>query len=254
MKAVIVSDVHIGKIKYGKIDPKTGVDNRVEDILKNIDQTIDYAIENKVEAYFILGDIYHSKRPVPFFRELFSSRISRVLENDIEVFILIGNHDQGKTISHDLTEMREISKHIKKLHIIDTPEVLEFNDSLLCFLPHVNKIEFNLRDEDYYDFNIKNIRELDKKASKSSKKHKFFFAHFGTNESQTGNSFDLGTIESKQQRVVPIKEFKKETWTKEELTQKLTKLYEKVRRRPFMSKIVSEIVEIEIELEQRSNI
>jgi len=214
MKAVIVSDIHIGKIKYGKMNSKTGVDTRVEDILRNMDQTIDYAIKNKIQAYFVLGDIYHNKRPVAYFRELFSSRISRILKNKIELFIILGNHDQGKTSSHDLVELREISDHIERLHILDSPEIIEFKDSLLCFLPHVNKVEFNLSDNDYYNFNIKYIRKFNKAALESSKKYKFFFAHFGTNESIAGNSFDLGTIESKKQRIIPLKEFDEKAWTK----------------------------------------
>lgn len=214
MKAVLISDIHIGRLKYGKLNTDTGVDLRTEDILNNIDQAIDYAVEKKAEAFFILGDIYHTKRPISQFRKLFSKKVNRILGNNIDLFIILGNHDQGKTSSHDLIEFRIIDEQINKLHVYDNPSSIEFQDSLLCFLPHVNKIEHNLSDEDYYSFNLKQIKELSSSAKKSNKEYKFFFAHFGTDKSIAGNSFDLGTIKSKKNRVVPLSEFDKKIWTK----------------------------------------
>jgi DNA repair exonuclease SbcCD nuclease subunit len=214
MKAVIISDTHLGKYKYGKVDVRTGLDLRTNDILKNIDSSIDFAIENKVDCFFIDGDFYHIKKPAPIFRKLLAARFGRILSSKIKLFLVLGNHDQGKTIGHDLVELFEMGSHIENLYVIDKPQMIEIEDCALCFLPHVNKIEFNLERDSYFEFFINSVKELTESAKSSKKKQKLFFGHFGTDKSVTGNSFDLGFVKDKSERVVPLDSFDKEVWTK----------------------------------------
>jgi len=213
MKAVIISDIHIGKYKYGKINTETGFDLRTEDILRNIDSSIDFAIKNKVDAFIIAGDFYHVKRPQSIFRKLIAARISRILRNNIETYLLLGNHDQGKTSGHDLVELLELSDQIKHLHVIDEPKTFEQGELLLCFLPCINKIDLNLKKEDDFEYNMNQIKFLSDEASKSDKKYKFFFGHFGTDNSMAGKSFDLGAVTHKE-RIIPLKVFDHEIWTR----------------------------------------
>lgn len=214
MRAVLISDIHIGRVKYGKINKNTGIDLRTEDILNNIDQSIEFAIKNKIEYFFILGDFYHTKRPLEIFRKLLAQKFKKILENKIKLFLLLGNHDQGKTSSHDLTELFEINSLIENFHVIENPVTFETDDCFLAFLPHVNKIEHNLKDEEYKDYNIKQIKELSAEAKKSDKKFKLFFAHFGTDKSMFGSSCDIGSVEPSNSRFVPLAEFKKDIWTR----------------------------------------
>ena len=104
MKAIILSDIHLGRYKYGKMDIQQGIDTRTQDILNNIDQMIEYAIKNKVDIIIITGDLYHIKRPDQVFRRLLTQKIEKMLANKFEVFIILGNHDQGRTKGHDLVE------------------------------------------------------------------------------------------------------------------------------------------------------
>lgn len=214
MRSVIVSDIHLGRYKYGKMDASSGLDFRTIDILRNIDKSIEYAIEKKANTFIIAGDFYHIKRPAYVFRQLLAARIEKILSAGIKLYLLLGNHDQGKTFGHDLVELREINKHIGNLFIIDKPTTIIEGDTLLSFLPFVNKIEYNLKDEDYYNFHLKHVRELSEIAKDNKCKYKLFFAHFGTDQSQVGKSFDLGSSEKNQQRVVPLAEFKSDIWTK----------------------------------------
>jgi len=214
MKIVITSDIHLGKYKYGKINNQTGYDLRTEDILNNLDAAINYAIKIKSDYFFILGDFYHTKRPHQIFRKLLASKISKILRNNIEVFLLIGNHDQGKTASHDLIELSEMRDLITKLHVIDQPQSFEFEDSLFCFLPCINKVDLNIKNEDEIKFSIDNIKKFTKEAEKSNKKNKIFLGHFGTDKSQAGKSFDLGTIETHSERVIQLKIFDPKIWSK----------------------------------------
>jgi exonuclease SbcD len=212
MKILTLSDTHIGRYKYGKIT-NTGNDSRTEDILNNIDQAIDYADKNKINIIVFDGDLYHEKKPSEIYKRLLAQRISRILSLKIEVFILTGNHDQGKTSAHNMSEMFEMSSHIELLNIIENPEIRTYDDFELYFFPHINRIDSNIAKEKFAEHQLENIRKLCSKAKKSKIKHKIFFGHFGTNVSKSGNSFDLGSMTDLDD-VVSISEFDKDVWNK----------------------------------------
>jgi len=213
MKLVVISDIHLGKYKYGKINVQTGLDLRTEDVMSNIDQSIDFAIQKNVDCFVIDGDFYHKKRPLSIFRKLLASRINRLLTAKIDTFLLLGNHDQGKTSGHDLTELSEVGDHIENLHTIDTPQIIKVEDTSLYFLPCTNKIDFD-RQEHEVEFNIKTINDFQKNPHKGKN---LFFGHFGTDKSIAGKGFDLGTVvdqDAKYVRVVPLSTFDPNFWTK----------------------------------------
>ena len=122
MKAVILSDIHLGRYKYGKIDVELGYDTRTHDILNNIDQVIEYAAKQNADMIIITGDFYHIKRPDQIFRRLMSQKIEKMLSFDFDVYLMLGNHDQGRTKGHDLVEFVELSSQISNLHVIEKEE------------------------------------------------------------------------------------------------------------------------------------
>jgi DNA repair exonuclease SbcCD nuclease subunit len=214
MKTVFISDIHLGKYKYGKINAETGLDLRTEDIMSNIDQSIDFAIKKKVNSFIIAGDFYHKKRPLPIFRKLLASKLNRLLTANIETFLLLGNHDQGKTSGHDLTELSEVGDHINNLHVIDEPQNFVIEDTNFCFLPCVNKIDYEIQEHET-EFNIKTINSFASQKTKADKN--IFIGHFGTDKSIAGKGFDLGMIQdqdSKHIRVVPLSTFDEKFWTR----------------------------------------
>lgn len=213
MKAIILTDIHLGKYKYGRINHETGIDLRTEDILRNFDKCIDYGIENGAQYCFILGDFYHTKRPQEVFRKLLAARIDRLLESNIETFLLLGNHDQGRTSGHDLVELSALSNHIELLHVIDEPESFVKDDAVFCFVPHVNRVDHNIKQDDEHNYFLSSIESLTREAAKHARKHKLLFGHFGTSESVLGNSLDLGTVETKAKKI-STKSFDGDVWTK----------------------------------------
>ncbi len=214
MKAVILSDIHLGRYKYGKMDVELGIDTRTQDILQNIDQTIDYAIEEKADMIIMTGDFYHIKKPDQTFRRLLTKRIERMIHCGFDVYMMLGNHDQGRTKGHDLVELVELSAQIPKLHVIEKEEnyLLASKDTLLCFFPFINRIEMNIKREDFHDYQIKRIKAIQQKAFVSDVKNKLFFGHFGTDASKIGNSMDLGQLS--QGKTIPLSIFDKKVWTK----------------------------------------
>jgi DNA repair exonuclease SbcCD nuclease subunit len=83
MKTVIITaDLHIDK------------NNRPEDTLAILRQIMQYAVKNKVDFVYVLGDIYHRKRPYNSEKAIFEKFVKYLSSKNIEVIILAGNHDE----------------------------------------------------------------------------------------------------------------------------------------------------------------
>lgn len=212
MQMVILSDIHLGRYKYGRMN-SDGFDSRTQDILDNVQQAFDYALKNKINNVLILGDFYHTKHPAQIFRRLMSVKLGWALSKGINLFLLLGNHDQGKSHGHDLVEAVELSQQIDNLGVIEKPTSIELEDSILCFMPHVNIFDMNIPVDEFYGYVITNINELTNIARKSTAKYKYFFGHYPTDKSVAGKSFDMGTDE-KSIRVIPLNIFDSTVWTK----------------------------------------
>ena len=84
MKAIATADLHLD------------INNRFEDTKSVLRQMATYAIMNKVEQFWILGDIYDKKRPYNSERVLFHQFVKSLADRDIWVKIISGNHDIDK--------------------------------------------------------------------------------------------------------------------------------------------------------------
>jgi len=214
MKAVIVSDTHIGEYCYGKVDVNTGLNTRLLDFLSNLDKSIDFAIEKKVDVYIIVGDIYRIKNPGSKIRKQFASRLARLISNRIMTVLVTGNHDM--TVSsdgaHSMSEMQELSGLIDKLRVISEPELITIKKTDLYFLPFVNRSEQKLlMPEDFLKYQVEKVKEFNE-ALDSSKKS-LFFGHFGVDKSVIGGSFDLDMSSNEFENKMMLSDFS-DDWTK----------------------------------------
>jgi len=80
--ALALADSHIDK------------NNRPEDTLAVLRQIMQYAVKNKVDFVYVLGDIYHRKRPYNSEKAIFEKFVKYLSSKGIEVIILAGNHDE----------------------------------------------------------------------------------------------------------------------------------------------------------------
>ncbi len=62
MNFLHLSDIHIGLETHGRINPATGRNTRLEDILKCLDHAVDTAIEESLDVLLMAGDIFHIER------------------------------------------------------------------------------------------------------------------------------------------------------------------------------------------------
>src|SRR3989442_9139683 len=87
-----IADTHIGMENYGRINPETGLNQRLHDFLGSLDQAIDGAIEANVDLVVFAVDIYKNRDPTPTHQREFARRIYRLSSAGINVVIVVGNH------------------------------------------------------------------------------------------------------------------------------------------------------------------
>lgn len=124
-----LADIHFGMENYGRLDPTTGLNRRLLDFASSTHIAIDYALEHDVHLALFAGDIYKHRDPDPSWQREFARCVRRLVDANIPVVILIGNHDLpntlGKANSVDifgtlpLDNVTVIAK--PEFHFIDTP-------------------------------------------------------------------------------------------------------------------------------------
>jgi len=90
------ADIHIGMENYGRTDARTGLNTRVIDFLRRMDDMIEYAREHEVDLTIFAGDAFKTRTPNPTYQREFAHRI-RDLTELAPVVMLVGNHDLPPT-------------------------------------------------------------------------------------------------------------------------------------------------------------
>ncbi len=112
MRILHFSDIHIGVENYGRAAteadlanlPDTfapgiprkeylGFSTRLLDFLVIFDEVVAYAIRESIDLVLFAGDAYRSRDPSQTHQREFARRVSRLVANEIPVFLLVGNHD-----------------------------------------------------------------------------------------------------------------------------------------------------------------
>src|SRR5438105_10037455 len=107
-----IADTHIGMENYGRMNPETGLNQRLHDFLASLDQAVDGAIASSVDVVVFAGDIYKTRDPTPTHQREFARRIHRLTAAGIKVVIVAGNHDiplsAGRATSVDIFRALEV--------------------------------------------------------------------------------------------------------------------------------------------------
>jgi exonuclease SbcD len=100
MKIGIIGDLHYGAgFNLGRIDPKTQLNTRLLDYVKTFDSIIDTFEKEGVKYVAITGDIFDTRHPTSAQLNAFSKCVRRAIEKGMNMMLLVGNHDQQRTIS-----------------------------------------------------------------------------------------------------------------------------------------------------------
>ena len=99
MRILHFSDLHIGVENYGRLDPETGLSTRLGDFLGSLDEVVTCAVEEKIDLVLLAGDAYKGRDPSQTHQREFAKRLSRLSNEGIPTFILVGNHDLPNAVS-----------------------------------------------------------------------------------------------------------------------------------------------------------
>jgi exonuclease SbcD len=118
------ADLHLGVETYGRPDPDTGLSTRLLDFLRAFDELVDFAIEEQVDLVLFCGDAYKSREPSQTHQREFARRIRRLVDADIPVFLLVGNHDLPAAVRRATTLEIFDTLGIERVYVAARPTTL----------------------------------------------------------------------------------------------------------------------------------
>lgn len=87
------ADTHFGVELYGRLDPDTGLNTRLQDFKQSLTSAIESALERGIDLAVFAGDAYKSRDPRQTDQREFANCIRLLTQENIPVVMLIGNHD-----------------------------------------------------------------------------------------------------------------------------------------------------------------
>lgn len=106
MRFIHLSDLHIG-IKLNNV-------SLIEDQREILKQVVDLARTERVEAIILAGDIYDKSVPAEGAVELLDEFLNNLVQLDIAVLIIPGNHDSATRLSFGATQLLNSRVYIAK--------------------------------------------------------------------------------------------------------------------------------------------
>jgi len=120
-----IADTHIGVETYGRLDPSTGLNTRVQDFTRCLDHAFDCAMERDVDFVVFAGDAYRTCDPSATHQRELARCVHKLSQAGIPMVIVIGNHDApvafGKANSVDIFK----TLCTTGVHVADTDCVID---------------------------------------------------------------------------------------------------------------------------------
>lgn len=92
-KFALTADIHIDHGRHGRLNPVTGRDTAWESTDACWLTACDIAIEQEVDGFIVLGDMFLHGKPSPEAQELIADGLRRVSQANIPVLVFNGNHE-----------------------------------------------------------------------------------------------------------------------------------------------------------------
>lgn len=124
MRFLITGDTHFGKLRNGKLSEYT---------FNAFSRVIDEAISHRIDYIIVAGDIFNRSKPKLKVMEKANELFYKVLENDIGLILIPGNHDRGK-LQYPLYYY--FNPCSDKFHIVNSIEYLKFDKFQLMLIPY----------------------------------------------------------------------------------------------------------------------
>ena len=123
MIGVALADLHLGFRSFTK--EVGGRNLREQDVEKAWEEAVERVIHANPDLVTIAGDIFHHPRVSTYAVRSFVNGLLRLSnETTAEIVVAQGNHDAGRT--SDVLTPLVMGEHLDRVHIVTTPERLEF--------------------------------------------------------------------------------------------------------------------------------
>ncbi|MCS7211793.1 MAG: exonuclease SbcCD subunit D [Chloroherpetonaceae bacterium] len=125
MKVLHTADIHIGYDTHGRLDAKTGLNSRWLDVKRSFEFMVEKAIEEDIDLFLFCGDAYRDAMPTPTEQRIFTAAVRPLLERQIPVVCIVGNHDHP--VSFGRANALQVFPDLNGLiYLFDKPRAQDF--------------------------------------------------------------------------------------------------------------------------------
>jgi len=125
MKVLVSADWHLGLTTHGIIGDD-GVNTRITDAYKVVEQIASIAVDEKVDMVIHCGDVFHTNRPGVQEQLIFLDFLHAMEHHSITTRVIIGNHDYNSRLGakHALALFQKLLfKHVKIYGCTDSEDI-----------------------------------------------------------------------------------------------------------------------------------
>jgi exonuclease SbcD len=130
-RTLIVGDLHLGKgLSSGRPSIDGSLNSRVSDQVRILNWIVDTSIQNNISRLILTGDIFEEIKPDNYLVVIFMDWLYNCVSNNLEVHIVLGNHDLKRVGSRytsvlDIIESADITNVFvyNKIYTLNTPGV-----------------------------------------------------------------------------------------------------------------------------------
>lgn len=141
MKIIIASDFHLSLRETHAITTEEG-NSRLQDKLKLISESVQYAITNKADMYISAGDEFDYLNPPELLRYKFIEVMAPLFEAGIPWRLIMGNHVYNATYYNMMSEEKLLKLLGKQeFQIVSELSTEDFKDVPLSYIPWVRAPE-----------------------------------------------------------------------------------------------------------------
>lgn len=158
MQILIFSDLHI--------HPHKRSTERLDDCLKVLDWVFKTAIEKNIRNIVFLGDLFHDRQKIDVltYQKTFEVFEQNLKDNDLNVYLLLGNHDLWHYEKLDVSSVNPL-RNLPRVRVINSPSVEKIEDEneqfFFAFLPYThNPIEDIKKIEEDWSSKVKKQKKV----------------------------------------------------------------------------------------------
>lgn len=144
--AIILGDVHLGKgTNIGKGGVGSNLNSRIVDQINLLDWTLERAIEHHADHIIVTGDVFEDPKPHPSLIVLFISWLKKCQVHDVNVHVIIGNHDILRT-GHVYTSPLDIvsEAELEKIHVYKDTDTIIIGTTAFTLVPFRDRKSFGV--------------------------------------------------------------------------------------------------------------